>query len=206
MITDPGLVLPDNTDYPYNPPYAGFWRRLAAALVDSVIVGIAALVPGFIVGIVFGICMVAAPEEVRYGLRQLSSVVSGLSGALLAIGYYGYFESQQNGETLGRKALGIRLITESGLPITFGKSALRHLCRYLSGLILSIGYFIQVGSAKRQALHDSMTGTLVVRVREQATWVPWAINGAYGLLVVGFTALIFVVIAAVGVAAFSRFY
>jgi uncharacterized RDD family membrane protein YckC len=59
-------------------------------------------------------------------------------------------------------ALNLVVTDENGAKISFGRATGRHFGKYLSALILFIGYLIQPFTAKRQALHDMLAGTLVV--------------------------------------------
>jgi uncharacterized RDD family membrane protein YckC len=173
------LNSPLEAAYPYNPAYAGFWRRSSAAFLDNLLLCLAVLVPGFIVGVLFGIVEVALPQDSRVIVQVLNQVISGFIGLTIQMAYYAYFESQQNGITLGRKALGIALIKENGTPITIGQSIKRQVVRLLGWLLLCAGFMVQLFTEKRQAAHDLATQTLVVRTRQQGVWVPWVINGVY---------------------------
>ena len=57
----------------------------------------------------------------------------------------------------------LRVVGLSGERISFGRATVRYFGRYISLLILLIGYLIQPFTANKQALHDLMAGTLVVR-------------------------------------------
>jgi uncharacterized RDD family membrane protein YckC len=51
----------------------------------------------------------------------------------------------------------------AGNRISFGRATVRYFAQYLSVLTLGVGYFIQPFTEKRQALHDMVAGTVVVR-------------------------------------------
>jgi uncharacterized RDD family membrane protein YckC len=186
----------DPEAYPYTPPYAGFWRRYAATIIDGLIVQLITLIPSFIIGVVLG-GMAHGNAELESSINAVSSAIGLLIGIAFLLLYYGYFESQHQGQTLGRKALGIALQTTTGQPITWGKSVVRHFCRMLSGALLCVGFLMQVFSQHRQALHDSMTDCVVVRTKTQATWVPWVVNA--GVFVFFALAWLVMVIVVVGI-------
>jgi uncharacterized RDD family membrane protein YckC len=182
----------------YPTPYAGFWRRYAAALIDGLILGIATYIPSAVVGVVLGVI-----ESVLFkGLPEMmamTAVINGLVGMVVGVaitlGYYAFFETRKNGVTPGRQVLGLALQAEDGEPITLKTSIIRQLVRFVSGLVLCIGYLIQPFTEKRQTAHDMVSHCLMVRTREQATWIPWAINLGYFVLTLGFAVAYVVLIA-----------
>lgn len=130
----------DNLDiYPYNPPYAGFWRRAAACTIDGIIVGIATIIPKFIVGLMLGYLLVSLNPEIANHTRSLGNSVGSVLGVVFTMAYYAYFDTQKNGVTFGRQALGLALITQSGEPITRKQSVRRTGIRFLSAVLLNLG-------------------------------------------------------------------
>ena len=125
--------------------YAGFWRRVAAALLDGLIIG--AVTAPFTVGMNSGY---------RYSTTasSVTTVVWWLYSALM--------ESSAKQATLGKMALGIRVTDLDGNRIGFGKATGRHFAKILSALILGIGFLMAAFTEKKQALHDILAGTLVV--------------------------------------------
>lgn len=132
------------------PQYAGFWRRVAAAFVDGIVL---ILVLSSILWLLE-----------RAGLsRDGSSAVAGL---LVVFGYLLYnasFESSPWQATLGKKVLRIAVTDNLGNRVSFKKAFSRNFCKAFSLLILYIG-FLMVGFTKtKQGLHDQMTGCVVIR-------------------------------------------
>lgn len=123
--------------------YAGFWRRFAAYLIDSIIFFVAFFILFGIVG-----------EEVG---NLLSIVVSWL--------YFALMESSPYQGTLGKQAMGIQVTDLNGNRISFGRATGRHFAKILSAIILLIGYFMAGFTAKKQALHDMIAGCLVTKKR-----------------------------------------
>jgi uncharacterized RDD family membrane protein YckC len=125
-------------------PRAGFWRRFAAALLDGIIVGIA-----------FGI-LYAALKGVGYAL-----------GILIGIAYFVYFEGGPTGQTLGKKALGIRVIDfATGGPIGHGRAFIRYIGRIASEIPILLGYFWMLWDKEKQTWHDKFAGSVVVPVAD----------------------------------------
>jgi uncharacterized RDD family membrane protein YckC len=121
--------------------YGGFWERFFAALIDGIIL----VIPNYLLQAVFG--------------ELEGSVISIVIGWL----YYASMESGANQATFGKKAMGLKVTDEGGSPISFGQATGRHFGRYISTLILFIGYLMMLWDDKKQTLHDKMAGTLVIK-------------------------------------------
>ena len=82
---------------------------------------------------------------------------------LLQILYFSLMESSKFQGTLGKMALGIKVTDMNGGKLDFTKAFLRNLCKLISNFTLLIGYLMAGFTEKKQALHDMIAGTLVVR-------------------------------------------
>jgi uncharacterized RDD family membrane protein YckC len=127
--------------------YAGFWRRVAAALIDGILV---AVVSWIVTGI---FSAVGDGAEVTAQILVL----------IAAYGYYAGMESSSYQATVGKIALGIQVTDLSGNRISFLRALGRNLAEILSALILLIGYIMVAFTPKKQGLHDLIAGTLVVK-------------------------------------------
>jgi uncharacterized RDD family membrane protein YckC len=124
-------------------PRASFGRRLVAYLIDAAIY----LVVYFVV---FAISD-----------QNLATVVGLIFGLL----YFAYFEGGPTGQTLGKRALGIRVIDFSGGgPIGFGRGVIRYLGRLVSGFVCLLGYLWMLWDKEKQTWHDKFATTVVVPV------------------------------------------
>jgi uncharacterized RDD family membrane protein YckC len=65
--------------------------------------------------------------------------------------------------TIGKKALGLKVATLSGDRISFGQATGRFFGKYVSAIILLIGYLMMLWDDRKQTLHDKMAATLVLR-------------------------------------------
>jgi len=74
-------------------------------------------------------------------------------------------ESSARQATLGKMAVGIVVTDERGARISFGRATGRFFAKFLSMLILYVGYLMAAFTEKKQGLHDVLAGTLVVRRR-----------------------------------------
>ena len=77
--------------------------------------------------------------------------------------YFAAMESSQLQGTLGKMALGIKVSDAAGNRVTFGQATGRWFGKWVSTLILTIGWWMAAFMPKRQALHDMMAGCLVIR-------------------------------------------
>lgn len=145
--------------------YAGFWLRFIALLIDSIILGLAnamILTPVFT-----GILAIDAPEIIygeNFALMMtpyylLSNTISIVGGFL----YYALMESSSTQGTLGKMALGLVVTDLDGKPISFVKATGRYFGKILSALIFLIGYIMAAFTSKKQALHDMLAGSLVLK-------------------------------------------
>ena len=125
--------------------YVGVGPRFLAYLIDSIIIGVVA----GILSVVFR----NAP---------------GLSGALTAVLAFAYFivmEATQ-GATLGKMALGLRVVKTDGSPISWTESVIRNLLRIIDGLfVYLVGAILVWTSPLKQRLGDRAANTVVVRRR-----------------------------------------
>lgn len=126
-------------------PRAGFWRRVAALLIDSIVVGI---------GEVILIAILSNSVGIAYALTTL-----------LSWGYYTYFEGGSRGQTVGGMALGIRVIDlDGGGPIGYGRGFVRQLVKIVSGLVFGLGYLWMLWDREKQTWQDHAVNSVVVPV------------------------------------------
>jgi uncharacterized RDD family membrane protein YckC len=135
--------------------YAGFWRRLVAYLIDYLIIGAGAFAVGFLIGIVAGV----AGADVNGGWLVAIYVIT-IAGYYL---YYAFMESSANQATVGKIALGLKVTDEEGNRISFGRALGRTVAKILSALILFMGFVMAGFTDRKQALHDKIAHTLVVK-------------------------------------------
>jgi uncharacterized RDD family membrane protein YckC len=131
-------------------PYAGFWRRFAALLIDAIICGCITLP---IVLILISVT----------GDGDAGAIVGNLISSLIEWLYYALSESSQHQATLGKRALGIIVTECNGGRISFATATGRLFGKALSMLIFFFGFFMCGWTKKKQTLHDIMAGCLVVK-------------------------------------------
>jgi uncharacterized RDD family membrane protein YckC len=172
---DPAPAMPDS---PYAPPratlvsgnaaihggevvHAGFWKRVAANIIDSFVVGIVGGIIGAILGGVIGAVFGLNGGLGGGGFLAIQLVTNLVSIAITA-GYYAWFHSSANQATLGKMAIGIKVVRTDGEAISFARGIGRYFAFLLSSLILCIGLIMAAFTERKQSLHDMICDTLVV--------------------------------------------
>jgi uncharacterized RDD family membrane protein YckC len=154
--------------------YAGFGQRLVAIIIDSIIIGILqSVVIGPILGMI-GIGMAADFQNTNGDLSEaqavglIATMMAAFMGAwltsmVIGILYYSICESSKWQATVGKMAMGIKVTDMNGERISFGKAFLRSIGRQISYAILCIGYIMAAFTERKQALHDMIASTLVLK-------------------------------------------
>jgi uncharacterized RDD family membrane protein YckC len=93
----------------------------------------------------------------------------GALGFVLAIfaglAYFTYFEGSSSGQTIGKRAMSIRVVdAATSAPVGPGRAALRYLGKLVSGIALFVGYLWAIWDQEHQTWHDKIAGTYVVPV------------------------------------------
>ena len=140
------------------PSYAGFWMRVLAYIIDSLIMSFV-FVP---FGIVVGVVLVTTGADENSPLYQLVNL--GTNGVSIVAGwlYHAFMESSSWQGTVGKKALGLRVTDLDGHRISFARATGRYFGMILSGMICFIGFVMVAFTEKKQGLHDMLAGTLVL--------------------------------------------
>jgi uncharacterized RDD family membrane protein YckC len=142
--------------------YAGFWRRVAAVLIDGLLLSVVTLP----LTLAFGGYDAYADLGQAPGASTSSTVIAWL--------YYALMESSAKQATVGKMALGIMVADLEGGRIGFGRATGRYFGKILSALILGIGFLMAAFTERKQGLHDMLAGTLVVKgeAPSRAQFVP----------------------------------
>lgn len=130
---------------------AGFWIRFVAVLIDGVVLILAQ-------GILFGAGWILWGGGMDAGMAVKG--VTRLFSSIIGAGYSIVFHWQW-GQTLGKMALQIRVVSMHGGPLSFGQSVGRYFATFLSALILGIGFIMAGARSDKRALHDLLAGTRV---------------------------------------------
>lgn len=122
--------------------YATFGRRLGAALLDSLV-------------LIIGLTWLLGP-----GVLTLAILILALSG-------YFQFCEKRWGQTIGKNATGIRVLSLDGSALSWNQTAWRNLLRLadLPLAMVAVDYVIVQRSPRRQRIGDRVAKTIVVRDR-----------------------------------------
>lgn len=142
------------------PAYAGFWLRFLAVMIDGILLEVVILPVSFMVGLFVGLAGHGAEQAV---LQVVAAILGGMVGLFSYWLYFALFESSAKQSTLGKRVLNLYVTDLSGNRISFARATGRHFAKLISSATLLIGYMMAGWTEKKQALHDMIAGTLVMR-------------------------------------------
>ena len=146
--------------------YAGFWIRFLAILLDGILLSIVLSPISF--GI-FGLMGVSARLGNRPDPAQIMALLIPAIVAAATIGvvgkwlYEALLTSSSKQATVGKMACGLRVTDLQGRRLTFARATGRFFAKYVSSLTLLIGYIMAGFTERKQALHDFIAGTYVIK-------------------------------------------
>jgi uncharacterized RDD family membrane protein YckC len=112
---------------------------------------VAIVIDGFILGLITGI-LFGTGGEVGGGIGVLSTVV-----------YHWFFLTRWDGQTPGKRAMGIRVVHETEKPLSDVDAMIRAVGYYVSGFVMGLGYIWALIDDEKRAWHDMLAKTLVVK-------------------------------------------
>lgn len=144
--------------------YGGFWLRFVARLLDSLVL-MALFVPlMFVFGMVVGLSAAGGGEPniplilIGYFFLIVTSIGAGI--------FYEVYCIRKWDATIGKRALGLRILRADGSRLTTGRAVGRYFGYMLSSFIpLAIGFIMAGIDSEKRALHDLICDTRVVRTR-----------------------------------------
>ena len=144
--------------------YAGFWRRVGAKIIDSIIVGVVNAVVGGVIGGAMGAAMAGRMQDPEGAVGAIIAiqVVAQVIGIVIALSYSLFFIRKYDA-TPGTKVLGMKVLRADGSSLSKGRIVGRYFAEMVSGLILLVGYLmVAFDKEQRRGLHDRMCDTRVV--------------------------------------------
>jgi uncharacterized RDD family membrane protein YckC len=144
--------------------YAGFWLRLVAFVIDSLVLAISGFFVFAVAVAFFGLQL--PPPDAKFADYPTPRLFLETEGVVLITNwlYFALMESSIWRGTLGKRALGIAVSDLDGKRISFGRASGRFCGKLVSSMIFGIGYAMAAFTDKKQALHDVMAKCLVVRM------------------------------------------
>ncbi|HMV10085.1 MAG TPA: RDD family protein [Cyclobacteriaceae bacterium] len=127
--------------------YAGFWIRVAAYLVDAILLWVVDVIVSYSLYGNYGF----------FDANYLQSIIS----FVVAVTYFSMMESSERQATIGKMAVGIKVGNEHGNRISFGNAVGRYLAKIPSAILLAIGFLMVAWDDRKQGLHDKLADTYV---------------------------------------------
>jgi uncharacterized RDD family membrane protein YckC len=156
-----------------NTNYAGFWLRFVAVIIDAIIIWV---VQSFIfipilaaMGLGFAGSIETMdfndPEQAAGMFASIMAMMSGIwiLSLVLNVLYHTFMEASKFQGSVGKLALGLKVTDLQGNKLDFVKALVRNLCKIISNFTLLIGYIMAGFTEKKQALHDMIASTLVLK-------------------------------------------
>ena len=112
---------------------------------------IALIIDGFILGLITGVLLAG------------SRSAGGFAGFVIGVIYQWYFLTQQNGQTPGKRVMGIRVIKVNGAPLQAADVIIRYIGYYINSVVFLLGWIWALFDKDKQGWHDKLAGTYVVR-------------------------------------------
>jgi uncharacterized RDD family membrane protein YckC len=122
-------------------PRASFGERLIAAIIDGVVVGLGT------------------------GILGRIGILGSLVGFVVSYGYYVYLEGSPSGQTIGKRAMSIRVVgMQTGQTIGYAGAFIRVIGKIVSSIACLLGYFWMLWDPEKQTWHDKFADSVVVPV------------------------------------------
>jgi uncharacterized RDD family membrane protein YckC len=154
--------------------YGGFWIRWVARLIDWVLLSILNFIIQLPLRLMMGVTALGTagfgPNPSPAALGQFLAAISGylaiatLLTLLIGASYETYFVSTRGG-TLGKLAVGLKIVRRDGSSVTAGRALGRYFARIVSRIPIYIGHIMAGITDQKQSLHDMICDTRVIYVR-----------------------------------------
>jgi uncharacterized RDD family membrane protein YckC len=154
------------TSQPFVFIYGGFWLRLAAYLLDTILLSI---VLGPLMRLLFLRAGLVDPATGKFlpmdqMMQKPGPVFAAETIIFVGLGlYFSLLESSPWQATLGKKAFGLQVTDLDGRRLTFARATGRYFAKIVSNLTFGVGYLMAGFTKRKQALHDVMAESLVIR-------------------------------------------
>jgi uncharacterized RDD family membrane protein YckC len=146
--------------------YGGFWIRVLAKIIDGLVLGAVNML------LAFGLSMVlfGSMGMVRRGQPPNIAAILGFEGLVILSGMgigllYNWYFVSRHAATPGKMALGLKIVRPNGVPLTNGRIIGRFFAEWISGMVLYVGYIMAGLDDQKQALHDRICDTRVIKAK-----------------------------------------
>ena len=142
--------------------YADVVNRAVAIIIDTLILWVVM----FIIAIPLGLqAMMMGAMTNPMAAAQLAgaSMIVGVLGIVIGLGYFVYFEGT-TGQTIGKRIVNIKVVRKDGKPMTYMDALIRTVLRIIDGLVFYlVGLIVILASKERQRVGDMAAKTIVVK-------------------------------------------
>ncbi|MBD1392726.1 RDD family protein [Mucilaginibacter glaciei] len=160
--------MPDFYDYfearghnfPTEDNLATFWWRFAAYLIDNILVLIllAIVIPDLFITIYKN----ELADNITDDALMARLKLNGISFIVTTI-YHSLFEASKWRGSIGKKICRLTVVDAEGMGLNIGRAVLRNLSKFLSAMVLCIGYLNILWDNHRQGWHDQIARTYVIQ-------------------------------------------
>lgn len=162
----PRTALNDHTDFVAGGEvvYAGFWRRAAASTLDSLALVIPVAIIQVALAAVLGATAALSDPTTMFASGSGAAIFAALYlfPLLLQAAYFAVMHASPKQASLGKMAVGIKVVDENGGRISFARGFGRYFAFLLGYMMLGIGVLMAAFTDRKRGLHDMMCSTLVV--------------------------------------------
>jgi uncharacterized RDD family membrane protein YckC len=145
--------------------YGGFWRRFVAFSTDKLILGTIGFMMFILGSVAFGLGIspsdLAEDPESLFALGMQVMAIYQAITLFLDMAYFTYFHGT-TGQTPGKRLMGLRVVGDTGEPITFGTAFLRWVGYIISFVPMFMGFIWAGVDRRKQGWHDKIAGTVVI--------------------------------------------
>jgi uncharacterized RDD family membrane protein YckC len=161
MAQEVTIMTPEHVELRFE--LAGIGSRFIAVLLDTLLQALA--LTAILLAMGLGLGGLSMFDRLTNASAWVMAILTLVLFVILS-GYFLYFEATRNGQTPGKKSVGIRVIRDTGHPIDFRGALLRNVMRTVDSLpgAYGVGIVSVFFSPQYRRLGDYVAGTLVVRV------------------------------------------
>jgi len=152
--------------------YAGFGRRLWASILD-----------GVILSAVINLLLLPLGHS-----TSVETTIQTIVIIVLPLLYYVIAWKNFDGQTIGKRLVGVKVIKIDGSPMTYKTALIRSASYYLSAIVFFLGYIWIIFDKRKQGWHDKIAGTVVIKVEQPSR------NSLYVWVIVAFLTIITIVV------------
>jgi uncharacterized RDD family membrane protein YckC len=165
-----GTPMPVNSvliPSPNGARYGGFWMRFLALIIDRIVVGVVTTPFVFLImkDVIFNAARNGDREPDPAMVISMLGHVFTLAIASVAVSwlYEAWLLSSDRQATVGKMAVGLKVTDLNGQRISFARATGRFFAKIVSSMTLLIGFIMAAFTERKQALHDMMAGTIVLK-------------------------------------------